>query len=170
MVCDSPLDRHDEEKFKTPGEGNPPQQRDVEAASHAEVKPLKGSNPPLSHELQTWFDGWSARRTLWYAKWNQWDRHSRRKGACERHDYGELVPITGDLLHGMVLTSCFALFPDFCCAKGYHMNRPCYPCSLNHGPPYLAFLSESHTQRETFIWALDFTHKCGSSLYQSVTN
>jgi hypothetical protein len=100
MTCKSPLDRHNEQKLKE-SEDTPEKEPDTQSPTHKEVKPLRGSDPPLSEQLRTWFDGWSVRRTMWYAKWNKWDRHSRRKGACERHDYGDLVSITGDLLHGM---------------------------------------------------------------------
>lgn len=104
MTCDSPLDRHDVDKFNAPEtETDGAKEREPKSSNQTEVKPLTGSHPPLPEDLQTWFDGWAVRRTLWYAKWNRWDRHSRRKGACDRHDYGELVSITGGLLQGMAL-------------------------------------------------------------------
>jgi hypothetical protein len=100
MICKSPLDRHNQPKLKEP-EDVPEKEPDTKSAINKEVKPLRGSDPPLSEELETWFDGWSARRILWDAKWSKWNQHSRRKGACERHDYRDMVSITGDLLHGM---------------------------------------------------------------------
>lgn len=102
MTCTSQLDRHNKKKLDTlTTEDGAAKVSERESSEQAEVKPQRGSDPPLPEDLQTWFDGWSVRRTLWYAKWNDWDRHSRRKGACDRHDYGELVSITGDLLQGV---------------------------------------------------------------------
>jgi hypothetical protein len=108
MTCKSPLARHDKQKLKESGDV-PEKEPDTESATHKEVKPLRGSDPPLSEELETWFDGWSVRRTLWFATWNKWDYHSRRRDSCERHDYRELVSITGDLLHGMNMELLLAL-------------------------------------------------------------
>jgi len=121
MTCEAPLDRHNEQKLSEEAE-LAEKGPDTELPSHKEVKPLRGSDPPLPEELQTWFDGWSIRRTKWYAKWNRWDRHSRRKGACERHDYGELVSITTDTLHGMSMPFFLSKSrPDWSCHKEYHI-------------------------------------------------
>jgi len=108
MTCKSPLYRHNKQKLKEP-EDVPKKEPDTEPATHKQVKPLRGSDPPLSEELQTWFDGWPVRRTLWKVKWKKWDLHNQRKFVCERHDYRELVSITGDLLHGMNLELLLAL-------------------------------------------------------------
>lgn len=103
MTCDAALDRHSRENYELEMINNAkmetfPDDNMLKTEDSNEVKPLEGSDPPLPKELQEWFDGWSSRRKIWYAKWNKWDIHSRRKGACERHDYGELVSITPDLL------------------------------------------------------------------------
>lgn len=102
MTCDAPFDRHSLEKFEiekiTDADLSTPS---AKANDSREVKPLEGSDPPLPAELLEWFDGWSTRRRVWYAKWNKWDIHTRRKGACERHDYSDLVSITPSLLDGM---------------------------------------------------------------------
>ncbi|KAG8770998.1 hypothetical protein FRC15_003676, partial [Serendipita sp. 397] len=97
MSCDHAYERHDQALY----EAERGKEIDMSIIDPTEVKPLEGSDPPLPPELQTWFDGWSIRRRTWYAKWQKFDVHSRRKGACERHDYNELVAVTGDLLHGM---------------------------------------------------------------------
>ncbi|KAG8823893.1 hypothetical protein FRC19_002952 [Serendipita sp. 401] len=97
MSCDHAYERHDQALY----EAEKGKEIDMSIIDPTEVKPLEGSDPPLPPELQTWFDGWSIRRRTWYAKWQKFDVHSRRKGACERHDYNELVAVTGDLLHGM---------------------------------------------------------------------
>ncbi|KIM32366.1 hypothetical protein M408DRAFT_326960 [Serendipita vermifera MAFF 305830] len=106
MSCASRLDRHDKKKFDmlATEDGNS-KVSERESPEQAKVTPLRGSDPPLPEELQTWFDGWSVRRTVWYAKWIDWNRHSGRKAACDRHDYRELVSITGDLLQGISFDS-----------------------------------------------------------------
>jgi hypothetical protein len=97
MTCDAPFDRHSLEILGGEAELEAPT---VKLSDTRDVKPLEGSDPPLPSELLNWFDGWSSRRRIWYAKWNKWDTHTRRKGACERHDYSDLVSITSTLLHG----------------------------------------------------------------------
>ncbi|KAG8836342.1 hypothetical protein FRC17_005628 [Serendipita sp. 399] len=97
MNCDQPYERHDRSLY----EMEKAKEIDMNVQDPTEVPPLEGSDPPLPAELQTWFDGWSIRRRSWYAKWQKFDFHSRRKGSCERHDYNELVIVTGSMLQGI---------------------------------------------------------------------
>lgn len=99
MTCSAPLERRQppgEEKDDTKSideenkVANPP----------SEEQGLRGSSPPLPKDLEIWFDAWGVRRMTWYTKWTNWDRRNHRKGACDRHDYCDLVSITGDLLKG----------------------------------------------------------------------
>lgn len=114
MTCTAPLERrqlHDEEKTdatatltnsNAQGTSEEISASGTASASNssAEEPGLKGSNPPLPKDLEVWFDAWGVRRSTWYNKWTTWDRRNRRKGACDRHDYCDLVSITGDLLEG----------------------------------------------------------------------
>lgn len=97
MTCTVGFERHSAEKYKEESLTD----LDTSVQDPAEVKALEGSSPSLPADLEAWFDGWSSRRRLWYAKWMKFDRHTRRKGACERHNYNDLVSITGDTLHGI---------------------------------------------------------------------